>query len=110
MGDSKRTTCKQCRAAVPPHRRSLCDRCAESNKKSHEKFNNDRKLERRRTDPDYREKCLEYQREWWRARREIDTHQIRETRRCEICGGPIPYKLDLSAKHCKKYHPVGELK
>ena len=90
MGEFRREDCKQCGAPVPPRRRSLCDACVARNELKHNKRHAAEQLERRRTDPEYRDKHNAYQREWCKSTRELERHQLKEARKCEKCGGPIP--------------------
>ena len=108
MAEFRRSECKQCGAPVPPRRLSLCDNCAADNKRKHNVRHGAEQLERRRTDQEYRESWNAYQRERDKRTREIENLQKKTDRRCEECGGPIPYRFRIGAKYCKKYHPKRE--
>ena len=104
MAEFRREDCKQCGAPVPPRRRSLCDNCAADNIRKHNVRHGAEMLARRRKDRAYREGWNAYQRERDKRQRELDNLQIKTDRRCQVCGGPIPYEKNLAAKYCKKYH------
>ena len=108
MAEFRREDCKQCGAPVPPARRSLCDDCATDNKRAHNVRHGAEMLERRRTDPAYRESWNAYQRERDKRHRALDNLQIKTGRRCEECGGPIAYEKRVGTKLCKKYHKKRE--